>query len=653
MRKQRRMHIYNARVSKPRAKVEVKDKTSARVLVALLFAGILTLASSIQTPRIDGTVIHVGYALTPYISEFEDSSFNGYTLFAPMPSTTTYLINNSGGVVHTWPNIYNPSLSVYLLQNGNLLRTAEGRVQEIDQDGTVVWDFECSSDEHRRHHDIEPLPNGNVLIIAWETKTAAEAIAAGRNPNNLREGELWPDHVIEVEPNGASGGNIVWEWHVWDHLIQNYDPSKENFGVVGEHPELVDINFPHIGPASVKADWNHMNSIDYNEELDQILLSVNTFQEIWVVDHSTTTEEAASHAGGNSGKGGDILYRWGNPQAYHAGDASDTKFFHQHDAQWIESDRLGEGNILVFNNGFNRPEGAYSSVDEIVPPVDENGNYLLTPGSAYEPEEQVWIYTAENPTDFYSQNIGGAQRLPNGNTLICNGANGYFFEVTYGKETIWEYTNPFPNTLNNNVFKICRYAPDFPGLAGLIPTTENDIAVTNVTTSGTIVRQGYNCAINVTVENQGSSLATFDVAVYCNNTAIQTQSVANLPSGISIAVAFSWDTTGFPCGSYTVSANATIVLGETDTADNTFTDGTVLLTFLSDITGPAEPDHLPDGLVDMWDFDLISLAYGKTSADLDWEEYTIADIIGPEGLPDGRVDIRDLNCCGLQYGESI
>ncbi len=260
-------------------------------------------------------------------------------------------------------------------------------------------------------------------MIARETKTDAEAIAAGRNPDMIpHRGELWPDHIIEVEPIGPTGGNIVWEWHVWDHLIQDYDPSKQNYGVVADHPELVDINF-----GSARADWIHMNSIDYNEEFDQILVSVNAFQEIWVIDHSTNSEEAAGHTGGNSGKGGDILYRWGNPQAYRAGNANDQKFFHQHDAQWIESGYPGESNILVFNNGRDRPDGLYSSVDEIVPPVDENGNYSLTPGFPYGPEVQTWVYTAESPTDFYSPNLSGAQRLPNGNTLICNGANGYFF----------------------------------------------------------------------------------------------------------------------------------------------------------------------------------------------------------------------------------
>jgi hypothetical protein len=403
------------------------------------------------------------------------SPFDGYTLFAPMRATTTYLINNGGEVVHTWASDYRPRMSAFLLENGNLVRTAQlggnptfdaggagGRVEEIDWDGTIVWDFEYSSSLHLLHHDIEPLPNGNVLMIAWEWKSAAEAIAAGRNPGLVTD-ELWPDHIIEVEPTGASGGNIVWEWHVWDHLIQDYDSTKENYGIVADHPGLIDINF------SERVDWNHINSVDYNQGFDQIILSVHAFSEIWVIDHSTTTEEAAGHAGGNSGKGGDILYRWGNPQAYRAGGEADRKFFRQHDAGWIESGLPGEGNILVFNNGPGRPGGDYSSVDEFVPPVDSNGTYYLAPDSAYGPENQIWTYTAENPGDFFALNLGGAQRLPDGNTLICDGPHGIFFEVTPEGDIVWEYVNLFPNPNGNNTFRVLRYAPDYPGLEDLFP----------------------------------------------------------------------------------------------------------------------------------------------------------------------------------------
>jgi len=392
----------------------------------------------------------------------------GQILFAPMYSKTTYLIYKNGEVNHTWSSDYWPGESVYMLDDGTtILRTikkvpsgagAGGGIEKVTWDGTKIWDFTYyTSGDYFSHHDIELLPNGNVLMIAWEYKTRAEAIAAGRNPNKLQGNTLRPDHIIEVEPTGPTSGDIVWEWHVWNHLVQDYDPTKDNYGVVGNHPELIDINF-----GSIEADWLHTNSIDYNEELDQILLSVNNFHEIWIIDHSTTTEEAAGHTGGNSGKGGDILYRWGNPRAYRAGNTGNQKFYNQHDATWIELRCPGEGNILVFNNGVNRPDGSYSSVEEIEPPVDSNGNYYLEPDSSYGPEEQIWIYTAENPTDFYSNYVGGAQRLSNGNTLICEGSKGKFFEVTLEKDKIWEYINPYPYPSINDVFKIQYILPEEP-----------------------------------------------------------------------------------------------------------------------------------------------------------------------------------------------
>jgi len=402
-----------------------------------------------------------------YSSARDEKAINGYVLFTPEVSTETYLINNSGEVVHSWESDYLQGLGVYLLENGNLLRTdlpylnptffgggITGRVEIFDWNGSLLWYFEYSNNQHCLHHDVEMLPNGNILMIAWEHKTAAEAVAAGRNPNFLPTGEIWPDHIIEVEPTGAYGGDIVWEWHAWDHLIQDYDPTKDNYGVVADHPELIDINFVRF---MLWGDLYHINSIDYNEEFDQIILSAHNQHEIWVIDHSTTTAEAAGHTGGNSGKGGDLLYRWGNPQAYRAGTKSDQKLFNQHDAQWIESGCPGEGNILVFNNGVGRPGPDYSSVDEIVPPVDINGNYFLMPGSAYGPKEQIWIYTPENPYDFFAGHLSGAQRLYDGNTLICDGPNGKFFEVTPEMATVWEYVNPYPNPLNNNVFKIHYY----------------------------------------------------------------------------------------------------------------------------------------------------------------------------------------------------
>ncbi|MCP4023425.1 MAG: DUF1566 domain-containing protein [Desulfobacteraceae bacterium] len=393
--------------------------------------------------------------------------YEGYNLFSSLNSRTVYLMNNDGNIVQSWDTGYRPGNAIYLLENGELLHTgnvgnstfnaggAGGIVQTIDWDGTVTWEYTYSSSTYLQHHDVEKLSNGNILMVAWQYKSYDEAVAAGRNPSKLTSGELWPDSVIEVRPTGTNTGQIVWEWHVWDHLVQDYDPSKSNYGVVVNHPELVDLNYTMTS----NADWNHINSVDYNEELDQIVLSVHNFSEIWVIDHSTTTEEAAGHTGGNSTKGGDLLYRWGNPQTYDAGNSGDQQLFVQHDAEWIEDGYPGEGNILIFNNGQGRPEGNYSSIEEITPPVNTDGSYTFS-GSNYGPDEPLWTYSADNPTDFYAKNISGQQRLPNGNTLICEGPSAHFFEVTDAGEIVWEYY------ATGNVFRVERYAPDYSGFDG-------------------------------------------------------------------------------------------------------------------------------------------------------------------------------------------
>ena len=394
-------------------------------------------------------------------------SFEGYTLFSPEYSKYTYLINNKGLIVRLWKSEYIQGLANYLLPTGELLRLdlpggnptfrgggIAGRVEKFDTSGTLIWGFEYSTSSYCAHHDVEPLPSGNILLIAWEYKTRQEAIDAGRDP--AQQGDaLWPDHIIEVEPTGSSGGTIVWEWHVWDHLIQEYDSSKANYGVVADHPELIDLNY-----VTRTQDWNHINAIDYNEELDQILVSVHEFNEIWVIDHSTTTDEAASHSGGNGGKGGDLLYRWGNPEAYQAGTAADKQFFGQHGVSWVETGCPGEGNILVFNNGQSR---RYSSVDEIIPPLNSTGGYTYTPGEAYGPDAPVWVFTTETPTDMYSPLLSNAQRLPNGNTLICSAQQGLLLEVTPEKAIVWKYRNFLPTPFVNAVARAFRYPPNHPG----------------------------------------------------------------------------------------------------------------------------------------------------------------------------------------------
>jgi hypothetical protein len=415
-------------------------------------------------------------------------AFNGYTLFAPKHNMVTYLMDNQGQVVHQWKSAYEPGQSAYLLPNGHLVRAGMlkvqggtgggegGRIEEYDWDGNLVWEFNHATRNYQLHHDIKPMPNGHILALMVERKSREEAVEAGFDARLLRDDFLVPDAVVEIEPIWPKGGRIVWQWRVWDHLIQNTDRTKANYGDVAAHPELVDVA---CNGRATPAFWNHMNSLDYNPALDQIVLSARGCNEIWFLDHSTTTKEAASHTGGRQGKGGDLIYRWGNPAAYQRGTSRDKQLVQQHDAEWIPGGSPGAGHLTIFNNGYDR---GWSSIEEIAPPMDANGHYILESGKAYGPDKPVWHYEGKNRTDFFSSEISGAQRLPNGNTLICAGVIGHLFEITPAGEMVWQYVNPMVRGgilaqgelpgkdmrghLWNAVFKVYRYAPDYPGLAG-------------------------------------------------------------------------------------------------------------------------------------------------------------------------------------------
>ena len=239
-----------------------------------------------------------------------------------------------------------------------------------DWNGAVTWSYGISSPTECQHHDIKALPNGNVLALVWELKTAAEAAAAGRTAGQIGAA-TWSEKVVELHPVGANQATVVWEWHAWDHLVQEADAAKANFAPVAQHPELVHVNY---AATATQPDWLHFNSIDYNPALDQILLSVHGLNEVWVIDHSTTTAQAAGHSGGTSAKGGDLLYRWGNPAAYSQGTSANQKLFGQHNAHWLEAGLPYAGSIQIFNNGQGRPGGNSSSVDVITPPVNATGS---------------------------------------------------------------------------------------------------------------------------------------------------------------------------------------------------------------------------------------------------------------------------------------
>ncbi|MFN2457258.1 MAG: aryl-sulfate sulfotransferase [Chitinophagaceae bacterium] len=444
-----------------------------------------------------------------------DGLADGYILYAVPNSASAYLINRKGEVVHEWKGNYGV-LGAYLQNDGSLVQIASdpdfpvfsgggesGRLQKITWDGKLVWDFEYANEKEHAHHDFAVMPNGNILAIAWEARTAAEVLAAGRKPKLIPKAGLWPDKIVEIKPEVESGGKIIWEWHMWDHLIQDYDPKKRNYGNPADHPELLDINVGDTLPATISqdsldklkkmnrtrrnttihnrgSDVYHVNAIKYNVQLDQIAFSSPDLSEIFIIDHSTTTKEAAGHTGGRWGKGGDFLYRWGNPANYRRGDSTDRKLFFQHDVRWIEKGKPGAGNLTIFNNNSSLKDSiSYSAIYEIVPPIEKKGNYVIEKGKPFGPEKPVWIYIAPDSMSFWSSFISGAHRMSNGNTLICEGARGRYFEVTKEGKIVWEYLNPYrgeirklngdpinPMPMTFSAFRATFIPANHPGLAG-------------------------------------------------------------------------------------------------------------------------------------------------------------------------------------------
>jgi len=393
------------------------------------------------------SIFYITFVLNLFI---RGDVFDGYILFTPKSAeeegSSTRLMNNDYEVINSWSHDYGPASMPYLLPDGSIIYPYRvehptmdaggvgGGIQKQTWDGDIQWEYTFSDENYQHHHDVEPLPSGNVLIIVWEKKTAQEAYDMGRETISNPLNQMWSTALLELNPES---GEIVWEWHIWDHLIQDYAPDLSNYGVISEHPELFDINCGAVGnstggPQGANADWMHINSVNYNPELDQIVISSRTQNEIYIIDHSTTIEEAAGHIGGNSGKGGDFLYRWGNPANYGRGEASDRILASQHSVNWIPSNYPGGGNIILFNN-FH--EDNQSAILEVTTPI-EDGYYSLEQNAPYGPETWSWMYNGGNIT---TPMQGGAFRLGNGNTFITQTHTSRMLEVDLDGNILWEY----------------------------------------------------------------------------------------------------------------------------------------------------------------------------------------------------------------------
>ena len=427
----------------------------------------------------------------------------GYTLF-DTHAGPVFLIDNAGHLVHRWDL---PGSAVWaapeLLADGHLMaKLGSKTIGVVDADGKVVWRYTAQDGVH---HDHVVLPNGNVLLLLAGRKSREEIIAVGADPAFVDPNGLTIDYVIEVRPAPSKGGQVVWRWSPWDHLVQDFDPDKPNYGRPADHPGRIDINFllEHLSVAThaERDDWLHANAIDHHAEANHILFLSRHFSELWVIDHSTTAEESAGRSGGRHGRGGDLLWRWGNPRAHGAGTVAHQQLFWPHAAHWIPAGLPGAGNILLFNNGdeFGSLRRDHSEVLELAYPLGDAKFGAWPAGEPQPPPAPTWRYVADPPGDLLSLRVSNAQRLANGNTLIASGFQGTIFEVTPQGREVWRYVSPWctgkdciqrdpgPPLRNipgvrgedigqNLFYRAFRYAPAYPGLKALDLTPKGALA---------------------------------------------------------------------------------------------------------------------------------------------------------------------------------
>jgi len=371
-------------------------------------------------------------------------AFNGFTLFAPVNGTGAWLIDMKGKIVNYWEMSVKPAGYVELLPNGHLLFAGK--------------------------HPDSPLPDvegaGGVLLevdwdgnIKWNYEDPCLHDSFYRKDNGNTLVIKWvkiPNSIAGKVEGGCFGTER--EGIMWGDIIQEITQKGtiEWSWTVHEHldPEL-DISCP-ICP---RIEWTHANGCLELPDGD-ILITLWKNNEIVIIDKTT----------------GDISWRWGYGQLAHP----------------YTSTLLDNGNILIFDSGYHRP-GINLGNSRILEIAPRTGDIK-------------WSYEEGENQLFYSSTISNCQRLPDGNTLICEGSTGRIFEITSNGELVWEYINnlPFyypspPGLKHCKVFTAKRYGVDYSGLKGRANTIETKQAA-----PGIELEEGGKETFNTTKENQKS-----------------------------------------------------------------------------------------------------------------------------------------------------
>ena len=351
-------------------------------------------------------------------------AYRGYTLITNVSGNDARLIDMEGRVCHAWHSNEGIGYS-YLLPNGNLLLRTGPAAEEV-------------SFLSRPERDLLPRGGrtvaGAILELDWDSNVVWEYRYPflhhdfERLPNGntlVLTWELMPEEVTRQVQGGHDSGHG--DAGMLGDTVREITPTGE---IVYEWNswEHLDFEEDRICFLEGREEWTHQNTLNVTPEGD-LVISFRQTDTVGIVDRAT----------------GKFRWKWGH------GDIS-----HQHNPTMLDN-----GRVLIFDNGPHKGGFTHSRVIEVDPASNEI----------------AWEYRGDPPISFYSYHISGAERQPNGNTLICEGAPGRIFEVTPGKEIVWEYINPFMarsgygvggslSGLANSVFRAHRYGCDHPALQG-------------------------------------------------------------------------------------------------------------------------------------------------------------------------------------------
>lgn len=288
-------------------------------------------------------------------------SDGGYTLVL-YRRRVPMIIDMNGRIVHVWPNVRAVGRARLRTDGRLAVIGTDNLVKEYDWDGNLKWFYRLEVEDDFPHHDLAILRNGNYLVLARDKATHT-------------------GYLEEVDRRGR----VVWSWRSLDHRsdFPTWDPERKDpthFNSIFELPanRWFDAGDDRFRPGNILVSARHLNTI-------------------FIIDKRT----------------GRVVWQYANDLDY------------QHEASMIEKERLGEGLILVFNNGTNGRNGYRRTLVQAIDPSDN---------------EVGWEYASDY---FFSSVAGTAQALPGDNVMIASSHGGRIFEITPGGEIVWEWVPPY------------------------------------------------------------------------------------------------------------------------------------------------------------------------------------------------------------------